>query len=702
MLQFSSYRDTAARTARLPLAYLTVATTYILVSTYFSGQFVDYDPGVLRVEIVKGIGFVAVTAAVLWLILYRQYRLRRLSEVTFRSLVENVPDAVFIVRIPERIIQYVNPGAQRMFGYTEAEFVGSNSEKLYVDHASYLRFGEESQRVLYSGQPFRREFAMRRKSGEVFPTEHIVSLITSLGDSYVVSVVRDTTEREAQAAAVRESEARFRQIAENLREVFWISNPDKTEMQYVSPAYAEIWGRSIDELYRNPRSFLDAVHPDDREHVLDRALRQATDEYDVQYRIVRPDGDVRWIWDRAVPIRQDDGSVDRIVGIAEDITQMKGREEELIQAKKMEAVGHLAGGIAHDFNNMLTVILGNAELLLEASAGRPDERELAERIARAGDRASDLTRRLLAFSRQQPLAAGPIDLNALIREVSGLLARTLGEDVSIEMRLATDLWPVAADKAQMEASLLNLAINARDAMEGGGALLIETSNATFEGHGRVRAGDYVVLAVTDTGTGMPADVAARVFDPFFTTKEPGKGTGLGLSMMHGFVVQSGGHVDVRTAPGEGTTFRLYLPRHGRPPDEDAPLEIGPLPRGSEKVLVVEDDPLVRELVVGQLRGLGYRVIEASDGKSASTLVERHPDIELVLTDVIMPGGMSGPSLAAELARRRPDLPVLFMSGYGARAELKRAGLPADVAVLRKPYRLADLAGRVRTALDGGA
>ncbi|MGE4220867.1 MAG: PAS domain S-box protein [Alphaproteobacteria bacterium] len=690
----------------IPAVYFAAASLYILLSTYLFGSALDYSSAITWVETGKGLAFVALSAAVLWLVLYRQYKARRFSETTFRNLVETIDDAVFVIQIPERIICYANPAALRMFGYTAEELVGKDTALLHSSEDQFLQFGFETATAISGGQAHRGEYERRRKNGELFPSTHSISVFSSDGGGvFAVTVIQDVTLRKQQEATIRENEERFRQFAENLREVLWITDAEKAEMQYVSPAYEAVWGRSVESLYREPASFLEAVHPEDRARVAERVRRQALEEYDVQYRILRPDGEVRWIWDRSVPTRDVRGRVHRVVGIAEDITEMKRRETELVQAQKMEAMGRLTGGIAHDFNNALMVILGNAELLADGMAAGSTAHQQAEGIVQASRRAGELTRRLMAFSRQQTLQQDRIDLNALILEVTTLLDRTLGGNVTVETRLAGGLWPVIADKAQTESCLLNLAVNARDAMPQGGRLVIATGNRHFAADdparpGTLAPGDYAMLTVSDTGVGMAPELSARVFEPFFTTKEVGKGTGLGLSMVYGFVVQSGGHVAVETAPGAGATFRLYLPRDPAG-ERPAPAPVPDVPaRGAGTVLLVEDDAMVRALVATQLRRLGYAVVEAASGPEALDRLAECGDIALMLTDVMMPGGMSGPQLAVAVRERRPSLPVLFASGYGEQGEFARVGLPPDTPLLRKPFRLGELAQALRRALEG--
>jgi PAS domain S-box-containing protein len=396
------------------------------------------------------------------------------------------------------------------------------------------------------------------------------------------------------------------------------------------------------------------------------------------------------------------------VGVIHDLTYRKRIEEQLVQAQKMEAVGQLAGGIAHDFNNLLTVIIGSAETLHDALKPRPDLQRFADLIQRAGERGSELTRRLLAFSRRQMLRPVQIDCNALVRSMQALLRRTLREDVELRTELEPALWTAIADPGQLESAILNLALNAQDAMPDGGRLTIATANAPLDeryvdAHLEVQSGRYVMISVTDDGQGMPEEVREHVFEPFFTTKEVGKGTGLGLSMVYGFVKQSNGHVTIYSEPGLGTTVRLYLPATGTIAEtvaavEEEPSRAMPAPTGHETVLVVEDDTFVRGFALSSLESLRYRVIPAKDGPEALAILQGDEPVDLLFTDVVMPGGMNGWELAARAQRLRPGLKVLLTSGYAVETLAARGRGHPDMLLLNKPYRKAELARRIREAL----
>ena len=394
------------------------------------------------------------------------------------------------------------------------------------------------------------------------------------------------------------------------------------------------------------------------------------------------------------------------VGIIHDLSERNKLEEQLVQAQKMETVGQLSGGIAHDFNNLLTVIVGNAECLSDQLQSRRDLQMLADDIGRAGERGAELTQRLLAFSRRQMLQPIEVDCNELVDSMQKLLRRTLREDIAIRTDFDPDLRPAYADRTQLESAVLNLALNAQGAMEAGGRLSITTANVSLDGqyhslNPEVQPGDYVLIAVTDNGEGMPKNVLDRAFEPFFTTKEVGKGSGLGLSMVYGFVKQSNGHVSIYSEPGLGTTVRLYLPviagtpTHALQPDE-FPIE-SDIER--EAVLVVEDDPFVRSYAVMCLRSLGYTVSSAVDGADALQKLSSGARIDILFTDIVMPGGTSGFDLAERAGRMRPAIRVLLTSGYALETMAAHGRLREGAMILTKPYRKAELARRLRLISD---
>jgi PAS domain S-box-containing protein len=411
------------------------------------------------------------------------------------------------------------------------------------------------------------------------------------------------------------------------------------------------------------------------------------------------------VWESILaPVPASDGAGDRLIGSVRDITDRVRAEERLRDAQRMEAIGQLTGGVAHDFNNLLQVIRGNLELLQTSVQGDGRAEARLRNALYGAERAAQLTRQLLAFARRQPLAPKVVNLSRLVSDMADLLRRTLGESIEVETVVAGGLWNTIADPAQVESALLNLALNARDAMPGGGRLTVEITNASLDeayvrAVGELAAGQYVMLAVTDTGEGMSEEVRNRVFEPFFTTKVDGKGTGLGLSMVYGFVKQSRGHIQIYSEPGHGTTVKIYLPRSRQA--EDAP-QPAPAPSAasdqSRTILVVEDEEAVREAALAMMDELGYRRLEAADAEAALAIVEGGAQVDLVFTDVVMPGPLRTREFAQRLKTLRPDLPVLFTSGYTDNAIIHQGRLDEGVHLISKPYAKADLARRIAQLL----
>jgi PAS domain S-box-containing protein len=541
----------------------------------------------------------------------------------------------------------------------------------------------------------------------------------------VAETAWDAVERVGATLALRESEEKFRAIANSIDQMVWSTQPDGYH-DYYNDRWYEYTG--VPHGSTDGEAWNGMFHPEDQERAWGvwRHSLETGALYHIEYRLRHHDGSYRWVLGRAQPVRGEDGAITRWFGTCTDIQdivdarevltrsreeleravdertrQLMAAEEQLRQAQKMEAVGQLTGGIAHDFNNMLAVVIGGLDLLERRLAqGNTDVQRYVTAARDGATRAAALTQRLLAFSRQQPLAPVPVDANLTVTGMIELLMRTIGEDVNIETRLPGDLHLAMADPSQLENMLLNLAVNARDAMPGGGTLTIETASTRFEADEArdcgVAPGDYVEISVKDTGSGMSPEVAARAFDPFFTTKGVGKGTGLGLSQVFGFVRQSGGHVGIDSAPGEGTTVRVYLPVHDGDAIERAPdPRAGDAPRGrpEEVVMVVEDEERVRTYSVEALRELGYTVIDARDGPEALRMIERSQRIDLLFTDIVMPE-MTGRELAEHARKQLPGLKCLFTSGYSREA----ASDAPDV--LAKPFALDQLAVRIRAALDG--
>jgi PAS domain S-box-containing protein len=524
----------------------------------------------------------------------------------------------------------------------------------------------------------------------------------------VLGIGRDVTALTETERDLRASERRFRQVTENIDEVFWLTDVDKTEMIYVSPAYERIWGCTAESLYADPGSWLDSVHAEDREDAATAAQTlQASGGYDLEYRIVRSDGSVRWIHDRAFPIRDERGRVYRIAGVAEDITARHALERQLRHAQKMEAVGQLAGGIAHDFNNLLAVIQMQSSFLLDALHLEGTVRQGIEEILAASGRAATLTRQLLTFSRTEIRRPMPFDPAEVVGRMALLLRRLLGEDVSLETSLPRSSPLVNGDPGMLEQVLMNLAINARDAMPDGGRLsvtldVVDIAPEEADVHGGAEPGRFVRLVVSDTGSGIPPELLPRIFEPFFTTKEVGRGTGLGLATAFSILKQHRGWLDVESEPGVGTTFRAFLPALER--TEASPIggrsSLGETSGGTETILLVEDEPSVRALSRRILERFGYRVLDADSGAAALRAWEQSAGhVDLLLTDLVMPGGISGRELAEVMMARDPAIRVVYTSGYSRDTVDRTLPLGPGRDFLQKPYTARALAGRVRACLD---
>jgi PAS domain S-box-containing protein len=523
------------------------------------------------------------------------------------------------------------------------------------------------------------------------------------------AVLVETTEQVRAVESLRASEQRFREITESIREVFWVLDPASRQILYVSPAYEAIWGRPCGALYKSPHTWLEAVHPDDREAVRQASTPPPGDEpfrpYDVEYRVVRPDSSIRWIHDRAFPVRDAEGRIHRITGVAEDITDRRKLAAEYRQAQKMEAVGQLAGGVAHDFNNVLAVIQMQCDLIAMSGTLNQDVREFVEEITAAAHRAAALTRQLLLFSRKEIMQPVDLDLNHSIGNMTKMLRRILREDIQVQFNFSMQPLFIRADAGMVDQILMNLVVNSRDAMPGGGRLTVATAAADFDEASaaqtpNARPGSFVELSVTDTGCGIPPEHFGRIFEPFFTTKEVGKGTGLGLATVFGIVEQHQGWVSVASEVGSGTTFRVYFPRVAERAGERARQAEAKPARGNETILFVEDDMHVRPAVRAALAKLGYRVLEAANGADALAVWQRHRDeIRLLLTDLVMPGGMSGRELAERLQREDPALRVIYASGYCADLVTGDFKLEEGVNLLSKPFQTGKLARIVRARLD---
>lgn len=746
----------------------------------------------------------------------------RESEERYKGLIDSAFDGVVIHQ--NTIIMSANRAYEEIFGYETDELIGLSVLKLVLPkQQEFVRDGIARNDPLF-------ETVGVKKDGTHINIEISATTCLYHGEKARLAAVRDISDRKQAQESLQQSEQRFRQLAENINEVFWIVDPNKNEVQYVSPAFEEIWGLTTETLYKHPSSYLKAIHPEDQKNIQKAQERHRQGALtDDEYRIVRPDGSIRWIHDRAFPIRDEHGSVTRIVGIAENITDRKRAqdelreseeryrllfehnpqpmwvfdletlafleindaainhygysreeflkmtisdiraeeegsaflnitsevtplhkesgtwkhqkkdgaiidveinshqltfydrparivlaydvtersflEEQLRQSQKMEAVGQLAGGIAHDFNNLLTAITGYSELSMKRLRAEDPLLSNLQEIKKAGDRAASLTRQLLAFSRKQVMQPKVLNLNSVVSDLEKMLRRMIGEDIELSTVLEPKIGSIKADPGQIEQIIMNLAVNARDAMPQGGKLIIETTNILLDEdytrkHIAVTPGPFVMLAVSDSGTGIDPATQSHIFEPFFTTKEVGRGTGLGLSTVYGIVKQSGGDIWVYSEIGLGTTFKIFLPSTEESP-QAYNRDCGPeeFLRGTETVLLTEDEEVVRKLACQVLRIYGYHVLEAADGTAALLICESYPaPIHLLITDVIMPG-LSGPDLANRLTELRPEVKVLYMSGYTDSAIVHQGILEEGANFIQKPFSTDVLAIKVREILD---
>jgi two-component system cell cycle sensor histidine kinase/response regulator CckA len=754
------------------------------------------------------------------------------SELRHRTLLEQLQQGLAIFQ-DSRIV-FCNQSYGDIFGYSVEELLSFSPEQiLSLTHPEDQELVVRLRSDRLAGKPVPSHYEQRgiRRDGSLCWLEVFASLISYEAKPAVQVVFMDVTERKQATTALQESEQRFKLITETIEEVFWHYDI-KRGSSYVSPAHERIWGYPLKMFYENPDSYFDHIHPDDRERVkaANLALTNAGHPVDHEYRIIRPDGSVRWIWDRGFPVFGEDGRPSHYVGVAQevterkradqalkesaeymnqilnrmsdhifvmdrehrfilvndascafngksreellgksvtdllpedlaaaiweqdekvfqtgeectvednftdsrgnlhttmtiksplirksgekqvicvlrDITEYKRLETQFLQAQKMEAIGVLAGGVAHDFNNLLNVINGYTELALEDLAQDNPVRQDLEQVKEAGRRAASLTSKLLAFGRKQISRPEALDLNKVVKDMGSLLRRLIGEDIDLIAKTQRGVGLVKADPVQIQQILMNLAVNARDAIQDGGKITIETANVDLDAdearqHPTAVPGSYVMLAVSDNGTGMDAATQSHLFEPFFTTKEKGKGTGLGLSTVYGVVKQSNGSIWVYSELGKGTTFKIYFPRID---DDVATVTDGSKfqsgSRGSETILVTEDEAAVRALACRILRERGYNVLEAANGNEALDIFGAYAGkIDLVLSDVIMPG-MNGKELVSRLESLRPGIKTLYISGYTDNSIIHHGTLDSNMAFLQKPFTAEGLAGKVREVID---
>lgn len=595
----------------------------------------------------------------------------------------------------------VNDAAIRLYGYSRDEFLGFTLDELRAAEDRPRLRAHLARDAEDGPQPLGR-WRHRTRDGRVFPVEVTRQHLTWMGRAAALVMVTDITEHTTSNETIRRLT-----VAVDQGPAAVIVTDLQGNIDYVNRRFTEITGYEAVEVHgKNPRILKSGLTPPEIYRELWSTI-VAGGKWSGVVQNRRKDGRLYWESATISPIRDAAGTVTHFVEIAQDVTEQRLLEAQYRQAQKMEAVGRLAGGVAHDFNNLLSVITSCTELVLEDIGASDPRREDLEEVRKAAVQAASLTRQLLAFSRQQVLQPRVLDLNEVVGGAEKMLRRLIGEDVALTTVLGPELGAVKADQGQLEQVIMNLAVNARDAMPNGGKLTIATS-ATHLGadysndHPSVTPGDYVLLAISDTGVGMDANTQRRIFEPFFTTKEQGKGTGLGLATVYGIVKQSGGFIWVYSELGQGTTFKIYLPRIAAPVGgEPEPVATVESLRGTETVLIAEDSEAVRRVAKEVLERHGYSVLEAPNGKAALELATWHSaPIQLLLTDVVMPE-MSGRELADRLTELRHDVRVLYFSGYTDDAIVRHGVLEAGIAYLEKPFTPDQLARKVREVLDAG-
>ena len=632
------------------------------------------------------------------------------QEGLYRSLVERIPGIVYISEFgPTAQWHYVSPQVKELLGFTPREWLADSTLWLRHVHPEDrdLVLAEE-QRLRETGNSFFAEYRMLARDGRVlwFRDESMILRGADSRPTLLYGILYDITERKAAEYALRESEERLRMALEAAHLGMWEWDPE-TDAVFWDDRQCKLFGLWANQAPPTAAKFIELVNPEDH-HWVRHAVREALrtgGAYGAEYRVRWPDGSEHWLASAGRVMHDASENTRRMRGITYDVTDRRSLEDHLRRAQKMEAIGQLAGGVAHDFNNLLMVIHGHIELLLDRSGLDPAVAKNAEAIQKAAGRAAGITQQLLAFSRKQVLQPRVVELRRVVSDISTLLRRLLGSVVEYRLQLvSTPLW-VRADESQLEQVVLNLVINARDAMPEGGTVTVEldrltANSAALRRHPGMPAADHVRLRVTDTGIGMDAATQARIFEPFFTTKELGKGTGLGLATVYGIVKQSDGWIWVDSAPGAGTTFEILLPAVEAP--QEATLATPQKykdPRGSETILVVDDEEGVREVALQALTAQGYRVLTAESGAEALKLAaaETGP-IHALITDAVMPG-MNGPALAQRLRESRPQTRVLYISGFAEDATVLEDAMRRGEAFLQKPFSLDALAQKVRALLS---
>lgn len=676
----------------------------------------------LFAQLLKGSFFIIITTAlVYWLARQAQQQMRQklvieelsTSQNILKVLLSSLGEAVLVIEPSNRTIVQCNPAAERLFGYSREELLGQNTQMLHESNQVYEEFGRHGEPILSEFGVYKTEQRMRKKDASLIETEITVTALNEeLGwQGGVISIIRDITARKTAERELLESRKQYRNLVEGTPDL--ITRVDtEGRLIFVNHAANKFFGLSETDCIGQVA--FDFIHPEDRESTQSAFTEWLNQEEEVFFhenRLLSINGQefsVTW----SIHAEYDEsGKLSGFASTARDITASKKNQKEresleslLHQAQKMEAIGHLAGGIAHDFNNMLGVILGHAELVLKKSAPSSSATSNLKEIRRAANRSADLTRQLLTFARKQTIQPKVLNINELVSGMLKMLQRLIGENIHIAWHPASSLWPVKIDPTQFDQILTNLCLNARDAISGAGTITIKTANSKLDendriDHPEIIPGDYVLLRISDEGSGMDQDTLNHIFDPFFTTKDVGLGTGLGLATVLGAVKQNDGYIYALSEQGQGTIFNIYLPR------EEGTIQINPEPEnisvrgGTETILLVEDDSMLLQLTKSMLEENGYKVLAAATTDLAQTLAHEHlGKIDLLITDVIMPG-MNGKELSEKLLWKFPGIKIIFMSGYSQNIISSHGIVHDGITLLQKPISLDTLGKTVRDTLD---